>query len=196
MRVTLPAAKYRDLDRWTAFHEDLVSARRSIPGVDGRRHQQRRAARRRRIGIGRRRRRTAAAAAGHAGRHLPLSGEQSGLFSRDGHPARARAGLHRARYQGIATRRDRRRIAGAEVVPGRGSAGPAHRVRVQGRSAEPEIRSGGRSSASWRTCATTASPPSRRSSRSTRPSSSCRSGSSSGVRPWRSSRARRFRRKR
>ena len=25
MRLTLPSAKYRDLDRWSVFHEDLVS---------------------------------------------------------------------------------------------------------------------------------------------------------------------------
>ena len=33
MRLSLPPAKYRDLDRWTAFHEALVSRVGSIPGV-------------------------------------------------------------------------------------------------------------------------------------------------------------------
>jgi putative ABC transport system permease protein len=33
MRLTLPAAKYRDLDQWTAFHDDLVSRVSSISGV-------------------------------------------------------------------------------------------------------------------------------------------------------------------
>jgi putative ABC transport system permease protein len=33
MRVTLPAARYRDVDRWTAFHEDLVRRVSSLPGA-------------------------------------------------------------------------------------------------------------------------------------------------------------------
>lgn len=33
MRITLPPAKYRDVDRWQAFHRDLASAVSSIPGV-------------------------------------------------------------------------------------------------------------------------------------------------------------------
>jgi putative ABC transport system permease protein len=33
MRVTLPAAKYADRDRWIAFHEDLIQRVSSIPGV-------------------------------------------------------------------------------------------------------------------------------------------------------------------
>jgi putative ABC transport system permease protein len=33
MRLTLPAAKYRDLDRWAAFHEDLVRRVAGIPGA-------------------------------------------------------------------------------------------------------------------------------------------------------------------
>ena len=33
MRVTLPAAKYADRDRWIAFHEDLIRRVRTIPGV-------------------------------------------------------------------------------------------------------------------------------------------------------------------
>jgi putative ABC transport system permease protein len=33
MRVTLPAAKYRELDRWTAFHDDLVGRVSGIAGA-------------------------------------------------------------------------------------------------------------------------------------------------------------------
>jgi putative ABC transport system permease protein len=33
MRVTLPAAKYREIDRWLAFHDDLVRRVSAIPGV-------------------------------------------------------------------------------------------------------------------------------------------------------------------
>jgi putative ABC transport system permease protein len=33
MRLTLPASKYRELDRWTAFHEDLLRRVAAIPGA-------------------------------------------------------------------------------------------------------------------------------------------------------------------
>jgi putative ABC transport system permease protein len=33
MRVTLPPAKYRDLDRWLAFHDELVRRISAVPGV-------------------------------------------------------------------------------------------------------------------------------------------------------------------
>ena len=33
MRLTLPAAKYRDLERWTAFHEDLVNRVSAVAGA-------------------------------------------------------------------------------------------------------------------------------------------------------------------
>jgi putative ABC transport system permease protein len=34
MRITLPPAKYRELDRWMAFHDELVRRFSSIPGVN------------------------------------------------------------------------------------------------------------------------------------------------------------------
>ena len=33
MRLTLPAAKYRDIDRWTTFHQELVRQVAAVPGV-------------------------------------------------------------------------------------------------------------------------------------------------------------------
>jgi putative ABC transport system permease protein len=33
MRVTLPAAKYRDLERWTTFHQELLGRVAAVPGV-------------------------------------------------------------------------------------------------------------------------------------------------------------------
>ena len=104
MRLTLPPAKYRELERWTAFHEELVRTGRrpslaSRPPGSTAPCRSKAAARK----SGVHRRGPADPAAGRAGDDVPLPGEQPGLPARDGHSAAQGPVLHDARQRAAST---------------------------------------------------------------------------------------------
>ena len=138
MRLTLPPAKYREQERWTAFHDELVRRVSGIAGVTA-------------AGVN-----SAVPLEGGGaesgvlveGRPLPPPGTQGDMclfqasspdyFRAMGIPAGPRPAVQRARHARIDAGRDRRRLAGVAALSRRGPARTAHRVRVPRRSPESE----------------------------------------------------------
>jgi hypothetical protein len=140
MRLTLPPAKYADVPRWLAFHDELVRRVAAIAGVSA-------------AGIN-----SAVPLEGGGseagvlaeGQPIPLPGQVSTVtlfqaaspdyFRADGHPAGARTVVHGQRQPVRAARGHRRRVAGAPAVSERRRARQARRVRVPPRSGQPGSR--------------------------------------------------------